>query len=110
MRIYNTHINSRDDAIRLQTGFKLPMEVDWPKAHSMQIAVNAHSVCTQTMQINWLPMCITFIVWTCLKTIFMFREQLYMIRPAKVNHVSVITLSYIFTTIIFSTKSSILFR
>ena len=27
-RIYNTHINSGDDAIRLQTGFKPPMEVD----------------------------------------------------------------------------------
>ena len=44
------------------------MEVDWPKAHSMQIAVNAHSVWTQTMPINSLTMRITFIVWTHLYT------------------------------------------
>ena len=50
--------------VMMQFAFKPPMEVDWPKALSMRIVVNAHSVWTQTMQINSLPMYITFIVWT----------------------------------------------
>ena len=61
---YNTCIISRHDAIHFQTDFKPPMEVDWLNAHSMRIAVNAHSVWTQTIQINSLSMYITFIVWT----------------------------------------------
>ena len=67
---YNTQITSRHDAIHLQTGFKLPLEVDWLNAHSIWISVNAHSVWTQTMQINLLPMRITFMVWACLKVWF----------------------------------------
>ena len=63
-KICNTYIISHDDddAIYLQTCFKLPMEVDWLKAHSVRIVVDQHSVWTQTTQSNSLPVCIIFSV------------------------------------------------